>query len=110
VSARTAYNRPIEDLLLIARCELQTNPTITVYTFDNGVEKRRLANPWAALRKSMEDFAEAASTAMERFGESFSKAAEAFRASEAARRGSDPNPAPNLSVGASGGLEEDNQQ
>jgi hypothetical protein len=36
--------RSIDDILAAARHELHTNPTITVYTFENGVEHRRPAN------------------------------------------------------------------
>jgi hypothetical protein len=38
-----AYQRqlPLCDLMLIAQDELRSNPTISTYTFENGVERRR---------------------------------------------------------------------
>jgi hypothetical protein len=38
-------NRPIGYLQLIAHTELMRNRSITTYTFDNGVERRKPANP-----------------------------------------------------------------
>lgn len=67
--------RPLVDLMLIAHAELATNPTITTYTFEGGVEKRRLANPLAQLDKSMQQFA----AVIERYAENVSAAFKAFR-------------------------------
>lgn len=66
------------DLWLIAYCEMTSNPTITTYTFKDGVEKRRPANPWAAMSASMDRFAEAARQFVFQFGESLSAAFSGF--------------------------------
>lgn len=62
---------PIEDLLLVAHRELSANPTIETYTFDNGVEKRRIANPWAALNVAMRGLADAGYGAARVFAAAF---------------------------------------
>ena len=54
-----------------AALELLINPTITVYTFEDGVEHRQSANPIAQMRAAMELFAEAGRAAGERFREAF---------------------------------------
>jgi hypothetical protein len=41
--------KSIEELQLMARTELMRNRSITTYTFKDGVEKRRPANPRARL-------------------------------------------------------------
>jgi hypothetical protein len=38
-------NQPIEYLQLIAHTELMRNRSITTYTYDNGTERRKPANP-----------------------------------------------------------------
>lgn len=45
--------KTLDDILKRAREELRINPTITVYTFDNGVEQRRSANPWAEFNTAV---------------------------------------------------------
>ena len=46
--------RSIEDLQLIALCELSANRTITAYTFRDGVEHRVNANLFARLTASID--------------------------------------------------------
>lgn len=47
--------RTLDDILKRAREELRINPSITVYTFDNGVEKRRPANPWIKFNQALRE-------------------------------------------------------
>jgi len=46
---------PIDDLRLIALCELQLNPSITVYTMVDGRERRRPANAMRRLSASIDE-------------------------------------------------------
>lgn len=77
--------RSLDELMAVARAELKTNPTITVYTFTSGVEQRRAANPWAGLTAAIKDMAD-----------DFARFAETFRRS---------SPRPPLRL-IPGGLEE----
>ncbi|MDZ7886569.1 MAG: hypothetical protein U5N53_28360 [Mycobacterium sp.] len=49
----------VEELTARAAWELATNPTITVYTFDGGVEQRRPGAPWLAVRAAMDSCVDA---------------------------------------------------
>jgi hypothetical protein len=47
-------DQPIEYLQLIAHTELMRNRSITTYTFDNGVERRKPANPLKRTELALE--------------------------------------------------------
>jgi hypothetical protein len=47
-------NRSMAELQLIAHRELLRNRSITMYTFDNGVEKRKPANPITRTQLALE--------------------------------------------------------
>lgn len=51
-----AYQRqlPLQELMLVAELELSNNPTITSYTFENGSERRRFANPMQRLQVTLD--------------------------------------------------------
>jgi hypothetical protein len=46
--------RNLAELQLIAHRELLRNRSITMYTFDNGVEKRKPANPFTRTQLALE--------------------------------------------------------
>lgn len=71
--------RSLDDVLKRARAELRINPTIEVYTFDNGVEQRRSANPWAKFNAEAYEFAKAGAKAFESLGDTLRDAAPKFR-------------------------------
>lgn len=68
----------VDDLLLRARTALEADPTITVYTFKDGVEHRRPAMPFAGLRIAMADFVKSMQRCAEQFQE-FHRGFEAAR-------------------------------
>lgn len=71
--------RSLDGILKRARAELRINPTIEVYTFDNDVEKRRPANPWAKFNADAYSLAIAGAKALKSLGDTLRDAAPNFR-------------------------------
>lgn len=59
--------RSLDDVMLLAWHELLTNDTITSYTMVDGRERRRPANPWLPMRRSLEQVKQAALAARPAF-------------------------------------------
>lgn len=51
-----AYQRqlPLPDLMLVALAELRTNPTISSYTFEDGIVHRRYPDILTAISKAID--------------------------------------------------------
>lgn len=68
-------HRSLNDIIKRAEAELRINPSITVYTFENGVEQRRPANPWAKFNAAMRE----TTVSFERLRNAFTSIGDAFR-------------------------------
>lgn len=76
---RSAGRRTLDEVLAAAREELRSNPSITVYTFENGVEHREPACIAAMLRAAIDQLAHI-TLGVDEFGKAVGKAfASAFK-------------------------------
>ncbi|KAB7752893.1 hypothetical protein [Mycolicibacterium mucogenicum] len=57
---------PLELVRFAAFAELTTNPTITVYTIDKGIEQRRAANPIARFKAAIDELGRQVTVSFER--------------------------------------------
>ena len=52
-------HHPLAELMKVARAEMMSNPTITWYTFEDGIEHRHPANPFRSTVNAISEIAKA---------------------------------------------------